>query len=121
MQDYKKLSVWQKSHEVVLSIYTITSAFPKEEQYMLVQQMRKAAYSIPMNIAEGCGRNSQPDLAHFLNMALGSINELNYQLLLARDLNYLKPAEYEMITESLGEVRAMMLSLITKIRNSINP
>ncbi len=116
MQDYKKLSVWEKAHELTLYTYRITTGYPKEELYALVQQMRRAASSIPMNIAEGCGRNSNLDIAHFLNIAIGSANEIDYQFLLSKDLSYIATQEYETATSKIGEVRAMLISLVTRIR-----
>ncbi len=76
MQDFHQLKVWHKSHAVALAVYTATSSFPKEELYGLTSQMRRAAVSVPSNIAEGCGRDSQPQFAHFLQIAFGSASEL---------------------------------------------
>lgn len=79
MRDYKKYDVWVKSHELVLFIYKeVIPNFPKSEQFELTSQIKRAAYSIPLNIAEGCGRNSDKDFAHFLDIALGSVHELEY-------------------------------------------
>ncbi|MDL2212657.1 four helix bundle protein [Bacteroides sp. OttesenSCG-928-N06] len=121
MQDYRKLSVWGKAHELTLFTYKITAGYPREEIYALVQQMRRAASSIPMNIAEGCGRNSNLDVAHFLNIAIGSANEVDYQYLLSKDLSYISTQEYETVTLKIREIRAMLISLANRIRqqNSI--
>jgi four helix bundle protein len=89
MQDYKKLKIWQKGHELTLLTYTVTKTFPKDELYGLTNQMRRAASSIPANIAEGCGRNSQAELGRFVTIAAGSAFELDYHAYLANDLNYL--------------------------------
>ena len=89
MQDYKKIQVWQRSHQLVLEMYEITNRFPKEELFGLVSQIKRSASSIPANIAEGCGRNSNKDFAHFLNISLGSLNEVTYFVLLAKDLKYI--------------------------------
>ena len=88
MKDYRKLKVWEKSHKLALEVYKATLEFPKTEVYGLVSQMRRAASSIPSNIAEGSGRGGDAELARFLRIAMGSASELKYQLLLARDLKY---------------------------------
>jgi four helix bundle protein len=90
MQNYKELKVWGKAHEFTLRVYEVTKLFPKDEFYSLTNQLRRAASSVPANIAEGCGKNSQLDFANFLNIALGSSNEAEYYLILSRDLNYLR-------------------------------
>ena len=77
MQDFKKLQVWQKSHDLTLRMYELTSRFPREEMYGLTNQIRRACASIPTNIAEGCGRGSSADFARFLHIAMGSANEQN--------------------------------------------
>lgn len=91
--DFKKMKIWQDSMEITKEVYKLTSDFPKHEQYGLIQQMRKAAVSIPSNIAEGCGRGSDPQLAHFLDIAQGSAFELETQLYLATELNFLSKDE----------------------------
>lgn len=78
MQNYKELKVWEKSHQLVLEIYSITARFPKEEIFGVTSQIRRAATAIPANIAEGCGKKSQLDFANFLNISLGSANEIDY-------------------------------------------
>ena len=89
MQNFRDLKVWQKSHSMVLGVYRATSSFPREELYGLSSQMRRAAVSIPANIAEGCGRRSGPDFARHLQIAAGSASELEYFCMLARDLRLL--------------------------------
>ena len=116
MQDYRKLAVWNKAHDLALYTYRITAKYPKEELYALVQQMRRATNSIPMNIAEGCGRNTNAELAHFLNIALGSSNEVDYQYLLSKDLSYIAEAEYNEAIFKLGEIKGMLISLIARVR-----
>lgn len=78
MQNYKELKVWEKAHLLTLNVYEQTKSFPKEELYSLTNQLRQAASSVPTNIAEGCGKNSNNELAHYLNIALGSSNEAEY-------------------------------------------
>lgn len=89
MQDYRKLEVWQRAHRMVLNVYELAESFPKSETFGLIIQCRRASVSIPANIAEGCGKNSNNDFANFLNIALGSVNEVEYYFLLSKDLNYL--------------------------------
>ncbi|MGQ0828597.1 MAG: four helix bundle protein [Bacteroidota bacterium] len=118
MQNYKELKVWEKSHVLVLEIYKVTKTFPKEEVYSLASQVRRAAYSIPANIAEGCGKKTQLDLANFLQMALGSANETEYFLLLSKDLKYIKSDVHFVLEKDINEIKAMLISLISKVRNS---
>ncbi len=94
MQNYKDLKVWEKGHLFTLKVYDVTKLFPKEEIYSLTNQIRRAASSIPANIAEGCGKNSQNEFAHFLNIALGSANEAEYFLILSKDLGVSKPRKF---------------------------
>ena len=89
MQNYTDLLVWKKAHELTLMIYKAVASYPKEETYNLVSQLKRASSSIATNIAEGTGRFSQKDLAHFLQMALGSSHEVEYLLLLSKDLNFI--------------------------------
>ena len=118
MRDFKKLAVWEKAHRLTLALYDATSRFPASEQYGLVSQVRRAAYSIPTNIAEGCGRDSDAELARFLRIAMGSGNELEYQLILARDLGYLAGEECSALTIQLLEVKRMLAGLLIRLRTS---
>jgi four helix bundle protein len=117
MQNYKDLKVWEKAHAFTLKIYQVTKSFPKEELYSLTNQIRRAASSIPANIAEGCGKKTQLELAHFLNIALGSANEAEYFILLSKDLNYLPAGKHVELTDNINEVKAMLISLINKVRS----
>jgi len=99
LQDFKNLKVWKKSHELTLKIYKISKIFPHEEIFGLTSQIRRACSSIPSNIAEGCGRNSDADFARFLQIAFGSANELEYQIMLAYDLNYINSKVYDEIID----------------------
>ncbi|NEU08946.1 four helix bundle protein [Flavihumibacter sp. R14] len=116
MQNYKELKVWAKAHQLTLFVYQVSKGYPKDEMYSLTSQLRRAASSIPANIAEGCGKNSRSDLANFLNIALGSANETEYFLLLSKDLGYLADAEHVKINEAINEIKAMLISLINKVR-----
>ena len=89
MRDFKKYDIWQLSHSLTLEVYKTTSNFPKEEVYGLTSQIRRALASVPTNISEGCGRNSDKEFNQFLNIALGSANETEYLLILSRDLKYI--------------------------------
>lgn len=117
MQNYKNLKVWNSAHRFVLDLYKACQTFPREEVYGLTSQLKRAAISIPANIAEGCGKKSNADLAHFLNIALGSANETEYFMLLARDLSFIEKFQYERLITQINEVKAMLIGLITKVRN----
>lgn len=116
MQDFKKLKVWEKGHRLTLAVYKLTTQFPKHELYGLTSQMRRAAASIVSNIAEGCGRTGRADFARFLQMAAGSASELEYQLLLAHDLIFLKPEEYQNLERAVVEVKRMLTVLMQRPR-----
>jgi four helix bundle protein len=116
MRDFKTLAVWQKAHRLTLDIYQSTEHFPKEELYGLTSQIRRACASIPMNIAEGCGRSGDPEFAHFLSIAMGSASELEYQLLLTRDLGLLNQSDYDQLEPALIEVKRMLNSFVQKLR-----
>ena len=116
MKDFRKLSVWEKSHSLVIEIYKITVSFPKNETFGLTSQIRRACASIPANIAEGCGRDGEAELARFLQIALGSASELEYHILLARDLTFLDEKSYDNLNNRVTEVKRMLTSLIQKLR-----
>ncbi len=116
MKEYKKLVVWQKSHQLTLDIYQITSSYPKEEMFGLVSQMRRASGSIPTNIAEGCGRNSDKDFCRFLVIAFGSTNELEYQIILSTDLNFIERQRSQELLFQVEEVRKMLSAFIRKLQ-----
>jgi len=115
MKDFRKLSVWDKSHKLTLDVYDRTKAFPREELFGLTSQLRRASASIPANIAEGCGKNSDLDFARFLQIAFGSACEVEYHLILSRDLKYLDVETYECITKDLIEIKRMLSSLVVKV------
>lgn len=116
MKDFRNLQVWAKSHEFTLSVYSATKAFPKEELFGLTSQVRRASASIPTNIAEGCGRGSDADFSRFLQIAFGSACEVEYQLQLASDLQYLDQVNYAELNGSLLSIKKTLSSLITKIK-----
>ncbi len=116
MQDFRKLSVWEKAHRLTLRVYGVTERFPRTETFGLALQMRRSSSSIPTNIAEGCGRGSNPDMARFLQIAMGSASELEYQLILARDLIYLPAESFPGFETDVMEVKRMLASLIARVR-----
>lgn len=115
MRDYTLLTSWQKGHSLTLKIYKLTSAFPKQEMYGLSSQMRRSASSIPTNIAEGCGRNSTAELNRFFVIAAGSSSELEYQLLLSKDLNYIDINAYNELKDEVVQIRKMIYSFCAKL------
>lgn len=118
MQDFRKLQIWDRAHQLTLKVYLITKDFPQEEKFGLTNQLRRAISSVPANIAEGAGRNSNKDFAQFLNIAVGSLNEANYYLLLAKELNFISDENYKTLDNECNEIKAMLISLINKIRIS---
>ena len=119
MQNYKDLKVWEKSHHFTVAVYDCTRSFPKEELYGLTNQLRRASSSIPANIAEGCGKNSKAEFAHYLNIALGSANEAEYFLILSKDLHYLSTEIFSDFIDKINQIKAMLISLINKVRGSL--
>ncbi len=115
MRNFKELKVWQKAHEVVLSIYAITLEFPSDERFGLVSQLKRSAASVPANIAEGCGRNGDRDFARFLSIAAGSASETEYHVLLAHDLDFIGKTEIHELTSQIKEVKRMLYSFINKL------
>jgi four helix bundle protein len=115
MKSFRDLVVWQKAHQLVLETYASTKSFPVEERFGLTSQIRRSSSSIPSNIAEGCGRRGNSEFHRFLQVAMGSASELEYQLLLAHDLKYVASTEYEPLNECLIEVKRMLASLISKV------
>ncbi len=107
MQDFRKLKIWKNAHELTLGVYSATKGFPIEETFGLRSQMRRASSSIGINIAEGCCRSGSVELRRFLRVSMGSASELEYQLLLARDLKMLSPAEHESLTSRVVEIKRM--------------
>lgn len=118
MQNYKDLKVWEKAHLFTLSVYEKTKLFPKEELYSLTNQLRRASSSVPANIAEGCGKNTKGEFAHFLNIALGSANEAEYFLILSKDLKYLTEEIFIQLYNLINEVKGMLIALINKVRSN---
>jgi four helix bundle protein len=115
VRDFRQLKVWEKGHRLTLAVYEATARFLREELYGLTSQMRRSCAPVPANIAENCGRDGDAELARFLRVASGSASELEYYLLIARDLNLLDPSNYERLSKEVTEVKRMLTSLIQKL------
>ncbi|MCW5886986.1 MAG: four helix bundle protein [Anaerolineales bacterium] len=116
MKDFRKLKVWEKSHLLALQVYKATTQFPNSELYGLTNQLRRAAVSVPSNIAEGVGRGSDADMRRFLQIAFGSASEIEYQLLLAFELKFLNSEQHTLLNQDITEVKKMLSSLIRKLK-----
>ncbi len=116
MRNFRDYQVWTKAHALVLEIYKNTATFPKHELYGLTSQLRRASSSIPANIAEGCGRGGDAEFGRFLQIGMGSASELEYHILLARDLTYLPDGIYDRLQARVVEVKRMLTSLLYKIK-----
>lgn len=119
MRNYQDLQVWAKAHSLTLDLYRTSRAFPKEEIYGVTSQVRRAALSIGANLAEGCGRRTSSELARFVRIALGSASELDYHLLMCRDLGFLKSEDFDRFKENLTEVRKMLTSFLSSVEKQI--
>ena len=117
LKTYKDLKVWQKSYQLCLEVYKTTTGFPKEEIYTLTSQIRRAAISIPSNIAEGYGRKTTPEYIRFLYIAYGSNCELETQVLLSGDLDYIEDGKLNNLQNDIGEVERMLKALIQSLGN----
>ena len=114
-RDFRRLKVWEKSHSLALAIYEATANFPKSELYGLTSQVRRSAVSIPANIAEGCGRGGNAELARFLRIAMGSASELEYHVVLARDLALLTAADADGLARQITEIKKMLTSFTQRL------
>jgi four helix bundle protein len=117
VRDFTELKVWRKAHELTLDVYRVTKEFPSEERFGLVQQLRRAAASVPTNVAEGAGRHTESDFARFLDIAAGSISETIYHLMLSRDLLLIEPDAYGRLVQQVTAVRKMIGSLAATVRS----
>jgi four helix bundle protein len=115
VKDFRTLKVWERAHVLALSVYRLTQGFPKEEMYGITSQMRRSGSSIAANLAEGCGRSGNGEFHRFLCVAMGSAVELEYFLLLARDLALVSSESYESVTDQTVEVQRMLGSLIRRV------
>jgi four helix bundle protein len=118
VQDFHKLVVWQKAHAWVLNVYKLTKRFPDDERYGITSQLRRAAASIPANLAEACGRGGQNEFGRFVQIAMGSASEAEYHTLLARDLGYLGRRDYDTLELTIQEMKRMLASLLKRSRGA---
>lgn len=119
MRNYRDLQVWNKAHNLTLELYRLSQRFPREELYGITGQLRRAAVSIGANLAEGCGRRTSAELARFVRIALGSASELDYHLLLARDLEFMSSDDFNRTEKHLTEVRKMLTSFLNSVEEQI--
>ena len=119
MRNYRELQVWNKAHSLTIDLYRASRAFPREEMYGVTSQLRRAATSIGANLAEGCGRRTSNELARFVRIAMGSASELDYHLLLCRDLEFLKDDEFKKLSARLIEVRKMLTAFLSSVEEQI--
>jgi four helix bundle protein len=117
MQSFRNLEVWRKAHEVTIAIYKATASFPSDERFGLISQLRRAGASIGANLAEGCGRGSDADFARHVQIAMGSASEVEYQLLLAKDLEFLATDKYVALEEEIVSVKRMLSSLLKTLNS----
>jgi four helix bundle protein len=117
MTDFKQLKVWRKAHEMTIETYRVTAAFPKAEMYGLTSQLRRAAASIGANIAEGCGRRSDGEMVRFLQIARGSASEVEYHILLARDLHFIEGDDFRALARQSDELQRMLTALMQTVRS----
>src|SRR6266571_7645428 len=115
MKDFRNLNVWERAHELTLELYRMTGRFPREELFGLTSQIRRCSASIGANIAEGCGKRGNNEFQRFLQIASGSASELEYHLLLARDLHFLSETDYREMKDELSALRKMLTPLLQKI------
>lgn len=115
MRDFRKLLVWEKSHELTLEIYHVLKTFPQDELFGLISQMKRSASSIPTNIVEGAGRRTDKDFARFLSISYGSTNEIEYQIILSVDLGFLEKQKGEYLIKKVQEIRKMLYGLMNKL------
>ena len=115
MRDFKKYDIWQLSHELTLEVYKVTSTFPKEEIFGIISQLRRATSSIPTNISEGCGRNSDKEFNQFLNIALGSALETEYLFIHSKDLNYINLEKFQDFDFQINTIKSKIYKLKQKL------
>lgn len=115
MRDFRKYNIWQEAHLFTLEIYQLTKEFPKEELFGLTSQLRRAVSSIPTNFAEGCGSNSEKEFGRYLNIAIASCSEVEYLLLLTKDLNYLSLEKHQILENKVVQIRKQIHQLRLKL------
>jgi four helix bundle protein len=119
LRNYRDLQVWDKAHKLTLDLYRVSREFPREETYGITSQLRRAAVSVGANLAEGCGRRTSNELARFVKIAMGSASELDYHLLLCRDLGFMNEGDFTRTSSDLTEVRKMLTSFLNRVEEQI--
>ncbi len=119
LESFQELDAWKKAHALALNIYSVTGGFPQEERFGLVSQLRRAASSVPANIAEGFGRRSTRDFVRYLEIASGSLEETRYFLVLSRDLGYLNGRRYGQLNDACNEVGRLLGGLSQSLRKRL--
>ncbi len=107
----QEMEVFKRAHQLTLQIYKITKRFPREERFSMVQQIRRAMYSVPMNLAEGSAKGTKNELIYHINIAIGSVTEVNYQIMLSRDLKYFSEFDFNALNSESIEIKKMLLGL----------
>ncbi len=121
MRNFKDLTVWQKSHRMVLDVYRVSKGFPSDERFGLTAQLRRSAVSVPANIAEGCGRDTDREMARFLSIAAGSACETEYYIILAHDLSFIDKNAYDELDRQINEIKRMLNSFMQKLMQKTGP
>ncbi len=116
MRNFRKYEVWELSHQLTIEIYKLTKSFPDSERYQLISQMQRAAYSIPSNFSEGCGRESEKEFKRFITISMGSAHELEYFMILASDLKYVDQDVSESIQDDINKIKAKLFNLSRKLK-----
>jgi four helix bundle protein len=116
MRDFKKYDIWKLSHQFALEIYSISKSFPKDELYGITSQIRRASSSIPTNISEGCGRDSDAEFNRFLTIAMGSASEVEYLILLSKDLNLIEESKYILFDKNINTIKRKIHTLKQKLK-----
>ena len=118
MRDFRGLTVWEKAHALSVELYGVTKSFPRDELFGMTNQIRRSVASIGANIAEGCGLGTEAQLAHYMQISMGSASELEYQLLLAHDLDYLPGDNYQNLNDAVIEVKRMLAPFIKRLQST---
>ncbi len=116
MKNYRDLAIWERSHALTMKVYGATKDFPADERYGLTSQIRRAVVSIPANIAEGCGRDSDAELKRFLDIAHGSASEVEYFLILTKELGYIPTKESDILSSEISEIKRMIGAFSRKLK-----
>lgn len=115
MRDFRKYEVWKLSHELTLEVYDFTKTFPSEEKFQIISQMQRAAYSIPSNFSEGCGRKSDKEFSRFIQICLGSAHELEYFFILSKDLKYIAEDDFDELCNKINHIKKKLYKLNQKL------